>query len=217
MFRMNTETPRFTKPISCLTALLSMISLTLDCNAQSAVAFAFGIEMGLAASFAGSTGPVTFGNIPQVLRTVPSNEYGPLSAGTPVTIPGSTVSLPGSSVGVSIGVALQYTVWRMTLRAGASVSFMNLTASPPSVGSQAEYAPFPELNQFGTNQRGVGTSLVYYALSSYSNQKLAYIKRFAVWRYQDRRSGSLCWHLCGRCPGKLGAAFIWIPRYHRLQ
>ena len=60
--RMNNETSRAAKLISCLAALLSMTSLTLDCKAQSAVASGFGIEMRLGASFGGSTGPVTLEN-----------------------------------------------------------------------------------------------------------------------------------------------------------
>ena len=187
--RMNNETSRAAKLISCLAALLSMTSLTLDCKAQSAVASGFGIEMRLGASFGGSTGTVTLENIPQMLRTVPSNQYGPLSAGTPVIIPTSTISLPGSSPGLSIGLAPQYSLWRMTLRAGASVSFMNLTASPPSVGSQAEYASFPEINQFGTNQRGVGTSLVYYDV--YWSRSSPAIVPFGELQFRVNRFASL--------------------------
>jgi hypothetical protein len=142
--------------------VLLITALAVECRAQHPVASGFGIEMRLLGSFGASTGPVDVANIPATLRTVPSNQYGPLSPGTPVTIPVSTISISGGAAAASIGLAPQYTLRRVTLRAGALVSFMNLSVAPPSVGSQAEYASFPELNQFGTNQRGVGTSLVYY-------------------------------------------------------
>lgn len=148
----------------CFALFLFLMSISPNCNAQAIPQYptpqGFGLDVKLTSPFLSSPGPITFSNIPQALRTVPSNQYGPLASGTPVTIPVSTFTVQPSSVGFSIGFAPQYTAWRLTLRGGVSLAFMNLTSGPPT----AEGGPYEEINQFGTTQRGTGTSLVYYSM-----------------------------------------------------
>jgi hypothetical protein len=108
-------------------------------------------------------GPIGFSNIPQSLRTVPSNSAGPLyPAGTPVVIPGSTFSIGDPKfIGFSaISLAPQYEAWRFTFRGGVSIATPNFPAQNLPT---AEGGPYQEINQFGTSQRGTGTSLVYYS------------------------------------------------------
>jgi hypothetical protein len=108
-------------------------------------------------------GPVSFNNIPQSLRTVPSNQAGPLSAGTPVVIPGSSFDIPDPKFIAfsAIGFAPHYAVKRFTFRGGVYLTLPN-TSTPGA--PTADSGPYQEINQYGTSARGVGTSLVYYSV-----------------------------------------------------
>ncbi len=131
-------------------------------SVRDRVAKGFGIGIKLMSTVGGMPGPIAFSNIPQNLRTIPSNQYGPLAAGTPVTVPNSTITVGPGAASLLVGLGAQYTVSRLTMRGGALAEFANVTSSLPSVSTTATYATFPEINQFGTNERGVGTSLVFY-------------------------------------------------------
>jgi len=163
----------------------------------------FGFDIKLTGLFGGSQGPIQFSGLPQALRTVPSNASGPLATGVPVTIPDSPVLVQQSSTGFSIGLAPQYSVWRFTVRAGVSTQFLNLTSAPPTADTTAEYAKYPELNQYGTNQRGVGTSLVYYDI--YSSRTPQSLNPFGELEFRINRWVSLVGGYSGR---KIAAATI---------
>jgi hypothetical protein len=86
--------------------------------ARDRVAKGFGIGIKLMSSVGGMPGPIAFSNIPQNLRTIPSNQYGPLAAGTPVTVPSSTINVGPGKASFLIGLAAQYTLSRFTIRGG---------------------------------------------------------------------------------------------------
>jgi len=131
-------------------------------SAREGTAKGFGFGVKLMGTFGGMPGPIAFSNTPQTLRTIPSNQSGPLANGTPVTVPSSTITAGPGTASFLAGLAAQYTVSRFTIRGGALAEFSNATSSSPTVSPTAIYATFPEINQYGTNQRGVGTSLVFY-------------------------------------------------------
>lgn len=99
----------------------------------------------------------TVSNLPAAVRTVPGHQGDP-NAGQPLPIPDATIA-PGTFTGILAGVAPQLKVGRFVFRAGA---LFGLTSFPhPRKDSSGNTR---ELNQYGTTARGVGTSLVYYAV-----------------------------------------------------
>lgn len=147
---------------------ISMLCLALPAFAQDK-GFGFDVRWEMLGFNEIGLGPIGFSNIPQSLRTVPSNQYGPLyPAGTPNIIPISTFNIGDPKIlgYSSVGFAPQYTIRRFTIRGGVSITLPNSPAygDPPTADVTAEYATYPEINQFGTNQRGVGMSLVYYSV-----------------------------------------------------
>jgi hypothetical protein len=99
----------------------------------------------------------TVSNLPAAVRTVPGHQGDP-NAGQPFLIPDATIP-PGLFTGILAGVAPQLKVGRFVFRAGG---LFGLTSFPqPRKDSSGNTR---ELNQYGTTARGVGTSLVYYAV-----------------------------------------------------
>lgn len=129
-------------------------------SAANAVPHGWGLDVKAMMGFGGSAGTLSVVNVPASLRTVPSNNLGPLATGIPVTIPDSSFSVKSSSISAQIGFGPEYSFGRFTVRGGGLLSFLNLTSGPPVAGG----GNVDEINQFGTSQRGTGTSLVYYSI-----------------------------------------------------
>jgi hypothetical protein len=149
--------------VVCFVAVLLLLGTPLAIAQDYGKGFDINIKWEVLGFNEVGLGPIGFSNIPQSLRTVPSNQAGPLSTGTPVVIPGSTFSVGDPKfIGFSaFSFAPQYQAWRFTFRSGVSITMPNYPAQGPPT---AEGGPYQEINQFGTNQRGTGTSLVYYSV-----------------------------------------------------
>jgi len=101
-------------------------------------------------------------NIPASFRTIPGHS-GDSNAGLLITVPADTIS-PGLFSGLYAGVAPQLRVRGWRFRGGPQFG-MYSSPQPQKVST----GNTRELNQFGTQQRGTGTALVYYAVVPRAN------------------------------------------------
>ncbi len=109
----------------------------------------------LAQFFPSALGRVS--NIPISLRTIPGHP-GDSNAGTLIAIPTDTIA-PGLFSGFYAGVAPQLRVSAWRFRVGPQFGMYSRPQPQESSSGNTR-----ELNQFGTQQRGTATALVYYAV-----------------------------------------------------
>lgn len=119
----------------------------------------FGLQVQVGSFFTQDRPPTDF-TIPESLRTVPTHPDDGYPPGTQWTIPMPhfTTNDPEIAPQGVVAIAPEFTIWRVTARAGARiVPGPSLTSSKPMPGDS-----IPEINQEGTSDRGYGQSLVYY-------------------------------------------------------
>ena len=127
------------------------------------IARGFGVSFSLGFGLNTDFSNITISNVPTTLRTIPSNQYGPGTIGSPVIAPDSPFALKKSEFGQIVWVRMgpQYTLWRFTVRGGVSIPMVR---NPTDNKPQAGVGPYSEINDIGTSERGYGRSLAYYAV-----------------------------------------------------
>ncbi|PIR97050.1 MAG: hypothetical protein COT91_03465 [Candidatus Doudnabacteria bacterium CG10_big_fil_rev_8_21_14_0_10_41_10] len=129
------------------------------------VARGFGVEVKMFFFPKAQFQDMNVSSVPEALRTVPTHQgdgwFG--TPGRPRIVPDDPLFVlkPDLKNVGAVSVAPQYTVWRITFRGGVYFPYGDLTSRRPVAGDLSTYNA---VNQYGDNNRGYGTSLVYYSI-----------------------------------------------------